>query len=376
MKTKKSVINDNFKYTLISILLGFLFGAIILMISKLNPIIVYKELFIGIFSKPSFIMWSIVYSTPIMLTGLAFAFANKTGLFNIGIEGQYIMGAMVATLVGVFVNAPFYIHIPLTILAGCLAGMAWGALVGFLKITRGVNEVVSSIMLNWTAFYISNFVVTLSKFNLNGEGSETSKKIQATAQIGLTNGWIENFFSTPEAFEIYRANVREFFGPRANFGIIIAIVTVFVINYILFKTKYGFSLRAVGSNKNAAEYAGIDIKKSILLSMGISGLLAGMAGALHVMGSSNQISVLATPENYGFDGIAVALIGFMSPIGVIFSALFFGSLKYGGTKLSIIGAPAETVNIVIGFIIYAIATSNAIKMLLNNLTKKRSEKNE
>jgi general nucleoside transport system permease protein len=307
-----------------------------------------------------------------MLTGLAFVFASKTGLFNIGLEGQFIMGALFATMTGYFIQAPFFIHIPLTILAGCIGGMIWGGLVGFLKVTRGINEVISAIMLNWIAFYLSNYMVTLGRFNLNN--SQTSQRIQPTAQIGFTAGWIEGFFQSPEAFETYRIFVRDTFGPRVNFGIFIAIGTVFLVNYILFKTKYGFALRAVGSNKDAAEHAGIDIKKSTILSMGISGAIAGLGGALHIMGNANQIGILAATENYGFDGIAVALIGLLSPIGVIFSSLFFGALQYSGSKLNLIGAPTETVNIVIGLIIYSIAISNGLKMLLNYL-RKRSEKN-
>jgi general nucleoside transport system permease protein len=373
MKIRKFIINENLKFTLLSIFIGFLFGAIMLIIAGLDPILIYKTLFIGIFSQPKFVMWSIVYATPIMLTGLAFAFANKTGLFNIGAEGQFIVGVAASALVGYFVKLPFFLHIPLTLVAGCSAGMIWGIIVGFLKNSRGINEVVSAIMFNWIAFYLSNMILNIPRFSR--QESDSSEKIQKSAELLFTSGWIQDFFSSEEAFKSYSKASRDLFGTKGNVAFIIAILVIIAINYLLFKTKYGYTLRAVGNNKNASKYAGIDIKKALLISMGISGGLAGLAGALHVMGNSNQMSLLASTENFGFDGISVALIGYNSPIGIIFSAFFFGALKYGGSKLTSVGAPSETVNLVIGFIVYSIAISNGIKMMLQHF-KKRSGKNE
>lgn len=373
MISKKFSVSDNLKFNLVSILIGFILGGIILIFAGLNPIVVYRELILGVFSRPRYIMWAIIYSIPIMLTGLSFVFANKTGLFNIGGEGQFIMGALSATIVGYYFRLPFFIHIPLTMIAGILGGLIWGGIVGFLKNSRGINEVISSIMLNWIAFYLSNELINkLPNFKI--QNLDASNKINKTAEIGFTSGWIEKFFASEDAFKTYSVAVREFLGTKANFGYIIAILVVLFINYFLFKTKYGYSLRAVGNNKDAAKYAGINVKKAILISMGIAGALSGLAGALHVMGNSNQVTILTMTENYGFDGISVALIGSMSPIGVIFSSLFFGILKYGGTKLSIVNAPSEIVNIIIGFIIYSIAISNGFKLLFNYF-KNRGVKN-
>ena len=159
---KKSFLDEAVKFSLLSILLGLLVGAIVLMISGRSPIVVYGAMIEGIIGKPKYIAWTIIKATPYILTGLSIAFAFKTGLFNIGAEGQFIVGALVATLVGVGVDLPAIIHIPLTILCAAVAGGLWGSIAGFLKSKFGINEVIVCIMLNWIAFYFSNFMVSNS----------------------------------------------------------------------------------------------------------------------------------------------------------------------------------------------------------------------
>ena len=186
--------------------------------------------------------------------------------------------------------------------------------------------------------------------------SETSVSIHESASIGID--WLKGLV-----------------GPATsvNWGIVISIAVVLIIAFILFKTTLGFELRGVGFNRYGAEYGGINVNKSILQSMAIAGLIAGLAGAIQVMGVSHNISVLAAQEGYGFDGIAVALIANSNPIGVIFSGLLFGAFKYGGTKMQAIGAPSEVVNIVIGSIVYFIALSSVLKMLYDKMKEKRSK---
>lgn len=351
---KKSFIDDAVKFSLLSILLGLLVGAIVLVISGNSPIRAYGAMIEGIFGKPKYIAWTIIKATPYILTGLSIAFAFKTGLFNIGAEGQFIIGALVATLVGYSVQLPAIIHIPLTIILAGLAGGLWGSIAGFLKSKFGINEVIATIMLNWIAFYLSNFMVSNSFISV--ENSEASVNIQESASIGID--WLKGLV-----------------GPATsvNWGIIISIILVFVIWFILTKTTLGFELRAVGHNKDAAEYAGIDVGKSILKSMAIAGLLAGVAGAIQVMGVTHNITVLAAQEGYGFDGIAVALIANSNPIGVIFSGLLFGAFKYGGIKMQSVGAPSEVINIVIGSIVFFIALSNGLRMLYLKMKEKRTK---
>ena len=352
---KKFRINEQLLYTLLSIILGFLVGAVILSIAGFNPIEAYSVMIQGVIGKPRFIAWTIVYATPLILTGLSVAFAFRTGLFNIGAEGQYIIGSMAAVLVGYFFDGPAIIHIPLAIIAGCLAGALWAAVAGLLKAKFGINEVISTIMLNWTALYLSNFVTTIDGFRL--PNSEASYSIKETASIGIS--FLKPLVGT----------------AKVNWGIVIAIIAAILVYYIIFKTTLGYELRAVGYNKHAAEYGGINVNKSIVISMAIAGGLAGLAGVTQVLGVSHMITILAAAEGYGFDGMAVSLIGANSPFGVLLAGLLFGGLKYGGSKLQTIGAPPEVVSIVIGSIIYFIAASSIVKILINKFKVKGGRKN-
>ena len=210
---KKFRINEQLLYTLLSIILGFLVGAVILSIAGFNPIEAYSVMIQGVIGKPRFIAWTIVYATPLILTGLSVAFAFRTGLFNIGAEGQYIIGSMAAVLVGYFFDGPAIIHIPLAIIAGCLAGALWAAVAGLLKAKFGINEVISTIMLNWTALYLSNFVTTIDGFRL--PNSEASYSIKETASIGIS--FLKPLVGT----------------AKVNWGIVIAIIAAILVYYII-----------------------------------------------------------------------------------------------------------------------------------------------
>ena len=350
---KFSLLDSPILFSIISIVLGLLVGAIALLIAGQNPIEAYSAMIEGTLGKPKYIAWVIIKSTPLILTGLSIAFAFKTGLFNIGAEGQFIIGSLAATLAGVTLDLPAIIHVPLTLLIGALVGALWGGIVGFLKSKFGINEVIAAIMFNWIAFYFSNFMVRNSI--LTQPNSETSISINESASIKID--WL-----------------KDLVGPatRVNWGIVISIILVLVIAFILFKTTLGFELRGVGFNKFGAEYAGVNVDSSILKSMAIAGGLAGLAGAIQVSGVSQNISVLAVYEGYGFDGIAVALIANSNPIGTIFAGLLFGIFKYGGSKMqSAVGAPSEVVSIVIGSIVYFIALSSAIRLLFLKLRSKK-----
>lgn len=347
--------------TLVSIVLGFSVGATVLLFAGFNPIEAYWAILKGTFAKPKYVSYVIIYATPLIITGLSVAFALRTGLFNIGAEGQFIVGAMVAAMTGYYFHLPMWLHVPVCLFVSMAAAAAWGGLAGFIKAKYGVHEVISTIMLNWTALYLSNWSLTLKTFGKQGTGK--SFTIQETARIDLWSQWKV----TEAGIDFIRSH--KYFGDvlksPINLGIVVAIILAFLVWYILNKTTLGYELRAVGYNPHAAEYGGINVKRSIITSMSIAGALAGAAGALQVMGVGHKIAKLAIMEGYGFDGIAVSLIGNNTGPGSVFAGLLFGGLKYGGSKIQdAVGAPTEVINIVVGTIILFIAMPKLIQMLL------------
>ncbi|RKW57935.1 MAG: ABC transporter permease [Lachnospiraceae bacterium] len=346
------MLSSNAFYTLISIIIGFIVGALLLSFAKINPMVAYKQLFNGIFGKPKFMAWCLIYAAPLIFTGLSVAFSFKTGVFNIGAEGQFVVGTLTACIIGILVKAPAIIHIPLCFIGAALAGGIWGAIVGILKIKKGVNEVLSYIMFNWIAFYLSNFVVNLTVIHKEG-GGEATKDIADTARI-----------LAPKAV------IAATGASAANWGFILAILFAIIVWFIINRTTLGFKLRAVGFSNSAAEYAGIDTGKSFLTAMAFSGALAGIGGAIHLMGMSGRIPQFAGQEGYGFQGITVALIASSNPIACIFAGIFYGAMKYGGGKLSLVNAPAEVVDIIMGIIILFIAISSLFRNLFMNHGKK------
>ncbi|SHO52375.1 ABC transporter permease [Desulfopila aestuarii] len=347
--------------TVVSIILGFTVGGIVLVVAGFNPFEAYGAILKGTFSKPKYIAYVIIYATPLIMTGLSVAFAMRTGLFNIGAEGQFIVGAMVAAMAGYALHLPIWLHVPLCLLLAMMAAALWGGLAGYIKARFGVHEVISTIMLNWTAFYLSNWSLTLSGFGKPGTGK--SFTIQETARIDLFSQWK----ISKEGIQFIRSH--EYLGDvlkaPVNLGIVVAIVLALLVWYILNRTTLGYELRAVGFNPHAAEYGGINVKRSIVTSMSIAGGLAGAAGALQVMGVSHKIAKLAVMEGYGFDGIAVALIGNNSGPGSVLAGFLFGGLKYGGSKIQdAVGAPTEVISIVVGTIILFIAMPKLIQTLL------------
>jgi len=350
---------NRFVYTLLAIVLGMLIGSVILLLSGTNPIEAYKVIFVGAFGKPKYISWTIVKAVPLILTGLSVAFAFNTGLFNIGAEGQYIVGSVGALLVGLLVDLPPVIHGIVALAAGTLFGYVWGALVGLLKAKFDVNEVISSIMMNWIAFYFSNFLLSFPL--IRNIESDNSYPIKDSASIEILGQWK----SSPAGREFLANNkfLRDILNPPVNWGIIIAIIAAIIIWYILKKTTLGYELRSVGFNPKAAEYGGISINKSIMASMGIAGALAGLAGAITVLGVSGNIGMMAAQEGYGFDGMAVALIAGNNPLGTIPAAILYAGLSYGGGKLTTIGTYSEVVDIIVGIMILFIAIPKLLDII-------------
>ncbi|MDO4519469.1 MAG: ABC transporter permease [Eubacteriales bacterium] len=348
---KQKILKSNLIFTLLSIVIGFIIGAIFLVVAKISPAEAYGKLWHSVMDKPKYWMWTFTYASPLIFTGLSVAFSFRTGIFNIGAEGQFVVGSLAACVVGILVDVPAYIHVPLCILVGALAGFFWSFLVAMMKIKRGIHEVLSFIMFNWIAFYLSNYVVNLRA--IHKPSSEATKDVMDSARILFP----KSLLKLVEC-------------KAANWGFVMAIVAAIIIWVIIEKTTLGYKLKAVGSNNSAALYAGINSDRSVLTALGISGALAGLGGAVQVLGMAGRLSQFAGQEGYGFDGITVALIGGSNPIGCIFSGIFYGAMKYGGTKLTMVHAPSEVVNIIMGCIVLCIAISPGIKMALSRLGKK------
>lgn len=354
---------------LLSVVFGFIVGAIVLAMTGYNPIEAFGALFMGIFSKPKYVANTLIKSTPIILTGLSVAFAFKTGLFNIGAEGQYIIGTIVAAVVGYKLNLPAPLQITVVIATAVAAAALWGGIVGYLKGRFGIHEVITSIMLNWIALYLNNFIITLP--GLKKPNAEATYEVQLSSYTTVLQKWktSEGGAAWLKEHPFWQDILLK---TNLNYGIIITIVMVILVSLLLYRTTKGFELRAVGFNRDAAEFAGIDVRKNIIMSMVIAGAIAGLAGALQITGSDpHRISTLAAFENNGFNGLSVALIANSSPIGCIFAGLLFGALLYGGSSIqSDVGAPSEIINIMIGTIVFFVALAAIFPVLAEKLKKR------
>ena len=346
-KEKKPLAENRLLHTVLSIVIGFLVGALFLAIMGISVSQAYGKLFQSIFSGTKAISYCIVYAAPYIVAGLSVAFSFKTGVFNIGAEGQFVVGAMAACVVGILgASLPAILLVPLCFLAAALAGALWGAIVGFLKTKWGINEVLSMIMFNWIAFYLSNYIAGFPAIHSEGN-AEATKNVAAHARILLSQNVIKSLDLC----------------PTANWGILVAVALTVLVYFIIEKTTLGYELKAVGYNKHAAEYAGINVNRSILTSLSISGALGGIAGALLLLGMGGRISIFTSQEGYGFAGIVVALIGVTNPFGVFVAGLFYGAMTYGGSKLNLVGAPTQVVNIIMGTIVFFIAISTIFSYL-------------
>lgn len=284
---------------------------------------------------------SLVASTPYIFAGLAVALGFRVGLFNIGAEGQIFIGALCAVTAGIYLKGlPSIIHVPLAMLAGALGGAFWGFIPGLLKAKTGAHEVINSIMMNYIAFRLSEFFLT-------GLLKDPDKFIPISAPI-------------QESARLYR-----FFEPPIRFhsGFFIALVMALLVYILLFKTTWGFQLRTVGANMNAARYAGMSIVASTVIAMSLSGALAGMAGANEVLGINHNLAVAFT-SGYGFDAIALALIGKNHPLGVVLAALLFGFLRNGAVQMQLTaGIPIDIISILQAFILAFIAAPAVIRTI-------------
>lgn len=342
----------NILFPLISILFAIIIAIFFVMWAKNAGFIesgasLFKAIWKGSFGSKFSITETLTYTTPLILSGLANAIAFRTGLFNIGVEGQIQVGMITAAAVGLLPNLPHPVHIVLILLIGTLAGGIWGAIPGYLKAKTGTNEVVNTIMMNYIALYLSNYIVM---YPLNLKGQACTPLIKQSAMLSHFMG----------------ANYR------LSTGIFIALAFVVLIYILLWKTTTGYELRAVGLNPMAAEYGGINIKKNIVLAMAISGAIAGLTGAVHISGVQRQALSLPNLSGMGFDGMAVALLAKSHPIGVVFSALLFGALQSSALTLQMAKIPKEIISLIQAVIIIFVAADYVYKWIGEKRKKKEA----
>lgn len=355
----------NITASLLAILLGILLGIIIILITNIgNSGLGISRLLLGAFNNPRG-AWigigQLLYRvTPLVFTGLAVAFAFKTGVFNIGASGQYTMGLFVAAIVGILGDNLGFMQWPIALLAGGLAGALWGALSGVFKALFNVNIVISGIMLNYIGMFLVNGMLGgfLRPYMVDGAQNRTITVDQAAR--------------TP-----YALLDKIFPNSGLDFGIILAIVFVVLIWFVLNKTVFGRELKSVGMNRDAAKYAGVNEKRAIILSMAIAGFLAGIGGALFILAPSirnlgNQYSLENVILGAGFDGIPIALLGNSHPVGVFFAALFVQYIKLSGDPLQSLGYASEIVNLIIAVILYFSAFALIISQYVTKLRKKKN----
>lgn len=336
---------------LISILFGFILGAIMMVIFGYSPVDAYSAMFSGVFTNPYFFGEALRQATVLVFTGLGFAIAFQAGFFNIGIAGQALIGWFTSVMFALqFPDMPRLVLIPLTLLVASLAAAFWAAIAGFLRAYFGTNEVITTIMLNYTALYLTNYFIPAGNRS-DSVGENASLRVEWLAELTSNS--------------------------RLNMGFFIAIAVVILYWVFMTQTTTGFEIRSVGLNAHASEYAGMSAPKNIILSMSISGLLAGLGGAIHGMGTFGNIFTQGHLPNIGFDGIAVALLGLGNPIGIFFSSILFGVLDIGSSFMpSQAGVPDELANIVTAAIIFFVGANYIIRYFVNKRKVKQEEVTE
>ena len=299
------------------------------------------------------ILESLVATTPYIFAGLAVALGFRGGVFNIGAEGQLYMGAIFSAYVGYsIVGVPAILHIPLALLGGALGGAIWGFIPGWLKAKTGAHEVINTIMLNYVAFHFSEFLLN-GPMKRPGSFDPISPTIQPSAMLPV-------LFPPPTRFHL---------------GFFIALGVAALVYWFLFKTTWGFELRTVGTNLFAAKYAGMNIVRTTILAMTLSGALAGLSGANEVLGVNHNLA-LSFSSGYGFDSIALALLGGSHPLGVVLASLLFGTLRNGATQMQVAaGIPIDIISVLQGIILAFVAAPAIIRTIYRLRTPSVEEEN-
>ncbi len=312
----------------------------------------YRALFVGSLGSRNAISETLFAATPLILAGLAVAVGFQAGLFNIGANGQMHVGGMVGLWVGFSVSAPAIIHIPLAIGGAIVGGAAWGGLSGLLKARTGAHEVITTIMLNFIALFMVDYLLTGTLFQAQGRNDPISKRADPSAQF-------------PTLFD----------GYRVHMGFLVALAAVWLVWWLMYRSTIGYEFRAVGANPEGGKYAGMNVAWIYVAVMAVSGGLAGVAGANQVLGLEPYRAFSGFAGDTGFDAIALALLGRSNPIGVLFAGLLFGGLRAGGLQMQgTAGIPVDLVLVLQALIIVFIAAPELVKAVYRIKTVDESTK--
>jgi ABC-type uncharacterized transport system permease subunit len=334
----------SFGIPLLAVVTALALGAVIIVATGGDAVRAYQGLWDGSLGRPSSISDTLVWATPYIFGGLAVALAFKAGLFNIGVEGQIALGSLASVYVGYAVTSvPFPFHMLLAVAAGTLAGALWGAIPGFLKARTGAHEVIVTIMLNYVAIQMTSFLVSglMKDPNPLIANAQTPKILQSARLPALL----------PDP--IY----------RVHWGFVVAILAAVAVWWLLKKSTLGFEIRTVGANAHAARYAGIAVGRTMVVAMALSGGLAGLGASLEVVGL-NFYHTAGFSVGYGFDSIAVALLGRSDPFGVLPSALLFGALRAGSSRMQFLSQiPIDIINVIQALVLIFVAAPSLIRWL-------------
>jgi len=311
-------------------------GSLAMLLARVSPVVGFGALFDGAFGTPEEIAETLVQTTNLLFPALGIAIAFRAGLFNIGAEGQLMLGGFAAGWLGAQFPLPGYLAIPMVLLGGAVAGGAWGAIPGFLRAKLGANEVISTLMLNFVATLLTTYLVT-GPLAQTGGGSQETGTLPKAAQI-------------PDMLA----------DSRLTYAFVLALALAAVLWWVLKRTVFGYELRAAGEAPEAARRAGIDLGRTAFVAMTLSGAIAGLGGATIVAGVLHRFNTGLSP-GYGFIAIAVALVGNLDPLWIVLAALGFGMLQSGGVAMQAeAGVPREVVSLVTGLVIIALAGRRAI----------------
>jgi general nucleoside transport system permease protein len=334
-----------------SVLLAFLAGGLMLLLLKINPLVVYGRMIVASFGDPYNLAEMLVKAAPLLLTGLSFAFAFKAGLFNIGADGQFYLGALGAVFVSLklgFLNP--WLLLPLALLASIIMGGLFGGLSGYLKARFNANEIITTIMMNYVAFGLTNYVVNGPLKEKAGAYPQTDP-IPAQAQLPLLIS-----------------------DTRLHWGFILALFCAVIFYFIITRTSIGFQVRAVGLNRRTAEYAGINTKRVLVLAMVFSGIFAGIAGFGEINGVQH-ILIQGFAPNVGTIGTVIALLANANPLGIVIGSLFFGFLQVGANLISQTSqVPQNAIDMIQGFVVIFVLISYYIQYRVNAHQKIRQLK--